>query len=185
MPVSVEKLKELFDYDADSGELVWKQRDRAKFTSARIWNSWNTRYAGKKAGTSDSYGYIQVGMAGRLHLVHRCVWAIVTGKFPENEIDHIDGNRSNNRIANLREATHAQNSKNQGVRRNNASGYKGISLHKKTGKYRAQIGRIHLGTFTSPQEAHAAYCEAANKLHGEFANHGNTIAQIGRQQEAF
>mgnify|MGYP001562305313 CR=1 FL=1 len=87
--------------------------------------------------------------------------------------DHVNGNGLDNRRANLRPATHAENLRNRGPQRNNTTGFKGVSFDKTRGKFQARImlsGReIHLGRFITPQKAHAAYCAAAAKLHGKFA----------------
>src|ERR1043165_3940616 len=89
-------------------------------------------------------------------------------------VDHIDGNGLNNRRSNLRLATYAQSSMNRGRNIKNSSGYKGVDL--KDGKWRAEIQvsrkKVYLGRFSTPEEAYAAYCEAAKKYHGEFANFG-------------
>lgn len=87
--------------------------------------------------------------------------------------DHINGNTLDNRRSNLRVVTRTQNNQNVTIRKHNKSGYKGVSLEKKTGRWVAVIQannkRIHLGTFDTPEEAYAAYCEAAKKYHGKFA----------------
>jgi hypothetical protein len=89
------------------------------------------------------------------------------------QVDHINGAGLDNRRGNLRLASHAENMRNRGAKRNNTSGYKGVSFHRQRQKWRAQImidGReTHLGYFLTPEEAHAAYCEAAERYHGKFA----------------
>jgi hypothetical protein len=96
---------------------------------------------------------------------------------PDEVVDHIDGNGLNNCRNNLRPATRAQNRMNSKVSTNNASGYKGVSWHKRRGKWLAQIRiarkRIYLGYFASAEEAHVAYVAAAREHFGEFANDGN------------
>lgn len=91
-------------------------------------------------------------------------------------VDHIDGNPLNNRRGNLRLATTAQNLANRGKPADNMSGYKGVSLHARSGKWRARIGhngkQIHIGVYDTPEAAHQAYCEVAKTLHGTFANFG-------------
>jgi len=111
--------------------------------------------------------------------LHRVILALKLGRdLSEGEqVDHIDGDGLNNTRDNLRLATSAQNSANRGKQSNNTSGFKGVSWNKPRGKWRAQIrvggNQIHLGMFTSKDEAHAAYCEAAEEYFGEFANDGN------------
>lgn len=111
--------------------------------------------------------------------LHRVIMERMLGKpIPSNvEIDHINGNGLDNRRGNLRLASKSQNSKNRPLYANNTSGYKGVSWAKTVKKWRAEIrvnGQgIYLGIFDTPEEAHAAYCEAAKKYHGEFANFGN------------
>lgn len=91
----------------------------------------------------------------------------------EMQVDHIDGDGLNNRRANLRQASHSQNQRNRGLGRKNTSGYKGVSWHTSSGKWWARIWaggkRETIGSFATPEAAHAAYVEAAIKLHGEFA----------------
>ena len=99
-------------------------------------------------------------------------WLYMTGRWCRPEIDHRDGDATNNRWANLRRASRSQNAAKRGRPRNNSSGFKGVSLCE-SGKWRAKIrkgGRcLYLGRFATPQEAHAAYAAAARKLFGEFA----------------
>jgi len=101
---------------------------------------------------------------------------MVHGRWPAKYLDHINGIRNDNRLCNLREATQTENTRNQGKQKTNTSGLKGAGWHKGQKKWVAKI-RIGttdkwLGTFSSKEEAHAAYCEAAKKYHGEFANYG-------------
>jgi hypothetical protein len=89
------------------------------------------------------------------------------------QIDHIHGNKLDNRKSQLRFATNSQNNHNQGVRANNTSGFKGVTWHTLQNKWNAKIRLnnklVHLGSFTTAEAAHQAYCEAANRMHGEFA----------------
>lgn len=157
--ITQERLKEVLDYDPESGEFRWKA------------NRKNAIPVGGVAGSTHRTGYRQIKIDGILHKSHRLAWLYMYGEMPTLSLDHIDGNKSNNRIANLRQATKSQNGYNQGRQRNNTTGYKGVT---KSGNcWLAQIRNngvpMRLGRFPSPELAYAAYCDAANKFHGEFA----------------
>ena len=102
----------------------------------------------------------------------------MTGKWPENDIDHINVARGDNRFSNLREATRSENLRNRGAQKNNTSGFKGVSWQKSSRKWDARInihGKVvHLGYFDDPEDAYQAYCQAAKELHGEFYNIGGS-----------
>lgn len=102
-------------------------------------------------------------------LMHR----VILGEPKDLDVDHIDGNGLNNRKCNLRKATKSQNMHNQGVRRSNTSGFKGVSWRESRNKWVAQIclkGKVkYLGMFDTPEDAYSAYCDASQKLHGEFS----------------
>lgn len=174
---SPETLRELLRYEPDTGKLYWKERPRDLFKNSQSWKAWNTRYAGQLAFTSaDSRGYLRGAIFGDLFLAHRVAWAIAHGRWPEKDIDHVNGDPSDNNLMNLREATRTENACNRGKQRNNTSGYKGVGFHKASGKWRSYIvtsdGQMELGLFRSPEEAHCAYMQAANEYHREFANYG-------------
>jgi hypothetical protein len=147
------RLKELLDYQPLTGLFYWRN--------------------GKVAGWDDASGYIQISVNGRQYRAHRLAWLYMTGAWPNGLIDHRDTNRSNNRWDNLRPATHSQNHANAPLRSDNSSGFKGVCLHKKTGKYKAaiQVNRksIYLGLFPTPELAHDAYVSAATKYFGDYA----------------
>lgn len=169
-----EELRQLLRYEPETGKLFWKERSAEMFKDKRTHGMWNTRYAGKEAFTTISaYGYRGGKVFDRMYLTHRVAWAIHYGEWPDDQIDHVDNDKLNNRIGNLREATHSENMHNQGVRKTNTSGYKGVSWDSGRKTYRARIrlgGKmIYLGRFSSAEAAHAAYCEAAKKYHGDFA----------------
>jgi hypothetical protein len=164
---SPERLRELLDYDAETGVLTWRWRQDAR-------PQWNGRFAGKRAGgLNRTSGYRQVVIDGHLYLEHCVIWALVTGAWPTEQIDHRYGNRANNKFRELREATHAQNSWNSRRRSDNTSGIKGVSWYARHSKWQAQIRTNyhyqHLGYFTSKVEAAAAYANAAQQAFGEFA----------------
>lgn len=155
---SIDRLREVLRYE--DGELYW-----------RITLS-NSAVAGKQAGTSlNTKGYRKMKVDKTPLLVHRVVWAICTGEWPKDQLDHIDGDRASIRIENLREASQVQNMGNRKLNKNNTTGYKGVSRN--GGRYMAQSQEdgkhVHLGYFATAQEAHAAYSEYAKARFGEFA----------------
>lgn len=157
---SVAELREKLDYSPDTGVLIWKKLR-------------NSKRIGQEAKTLDVAGYIQVSFGtGCVHKGHRIAWAIYHGEWPKGPIDHINGRRSDNRIANLREVDHQINCQNVrlGSMVNKSTGFLGVHLgHSKTNPYRAKImfdgKQIHLGGHPTPELAHAAYVEAKRKLH--------------------
>lgn len=166
---SVADLRQLISYDPESGVCTWKRRPASMFKTSRAYGLWNTRFANKPIEAKGS-GYLRAGVYGSRYPLHRVIWAIQTGKWPSAEIDHINTVKQDNRWANLRLATKAQNARNKA--RKNKHGLKGVTFKK--GRYDAQIcinyKKIHLGSFDTAAEAHAAYVKAAHEFHGEFAN---------------
>lgn len=167
--ITTDQVREALDYCASTGVFRWRKR----VANTPPHKAWNTKYAGTVAGCLTNRGYREVSLFDRKYFAHRLAWAHFYGVWPTAEIDHIDGDKLNNAIANLREATRQQNQCNCGPSRVNTSGFKGVTFHKRRGKWLASIksyGQTHeLGFFTDPAEAHRAYAEAAAKLHGEFA----------------
>jgi HNH endonuclease len=129
---------------------------------------------GKIAGSINAQGYRKLQIGGKKkYSAARLAWFYMTGKWPRNEIDHKDCDPLNNRLDNLREATRSENLINWPNFRNK-HGLRGVSMHGRSQKfYKAYIcvngKRTYLGSFKSAEEAHAAYCVAAARLHGEFA----------------
>ena len=160
MSISAALVQDLFSYNPETGEFTRKARRQG----ARV---------GQVCGSPDSHGYLQIKINGRNYFAHRLAWLVVYGEWPKHQIDHIDRNPTNNRIANLREATNSQNNHNRGQQVNNTSGYKGVCWNKRAKRWKAYIKlhgrRTHLGYFNTADAAHAAYCVAAQELHGEFA----------------
>lgn len=160
----------------EGGDLKWKLRSRGLFSSDRSYNLHKSRYANKKAGHEAANGYVQVRVSGRLHYAHRIIWELINGPIPHGyEIDHMDNNPSNNKIENLRVATSSSNKHNTRKPSHNSSGFKGVSLHKASGRYAAYIKnkgkKIHIGYFSTPNEAHDAYKAESDRLFGEFARY--------------
>ena len=131
--------------------------------------------AGDKVGFVNNKGYVSVNIDKKCIALHRIVWVMQHGEMPAL-IDHIDGNRQNNRIENLRLANRFENAQNKRMHKNNISGVKGISWHRATKKWKAQIfcnyKTYSLGCYKSLEEADEVVSLARDMLHGEFANHG-------------
>lgn len=158
--ITQDYLKSILIYDMETGI----------FTRAISRNS--KHKAGDVAGKVETTGYVRIKIDGKLYAAHRLAWLFVTGKFPNNQIDHINGNRKDNRFNNLREATNQQNAFNKVVPKNNTSGLKGVSWHKLTGKwqacYRVNNQRKHIGIFERKEDAEAAYIINTKIAFGEF-----------------
>lgn len=152
------RLQELLHYDPETGVFTWRV-------------SRGPVRAGSKAGSVSSGGYIQIDIDGKTYGAHRLACFYVSGKYPDYEVDHKDGNPSRNPFSNLRPATHSQNSKNRKLNQNSSLRTKGVTKNHKGYKARIQVNglRIHLGTFKTKEEAAAAYATAAQKYFGEFA----------------
>lgn len=174
---SPELLRQLLEYDPETGALSWKPRPVSMFKTSRAAKAWNARFAGKPAFTAGSHGYRAGTILGLSCLGHRVARAIHFGEWPGSgaDIDHINGRRDDNRIANLRVVSRAENLRNQRRRANNASGVMGVSWHSPSKKWLAQIGASgrlkHLGYFTDFDVAVAAR-KAAEAVHGYSPNHG-------------
>ena len=171
--IDTETLRRMLEYSPDTGNLTWQTRPVEDFISTRVALAWNAKYAGKRAGTTTPIGrsghYIIINK--QPFVLSRIVWQIMNGKPPPNEIDHRDGNNTNNRWDNLRLASRTRNNQNKGEYRNNTSGFKGVTRH--GNKWRARIGidgkKVSLGVFEDPAKAHAAYKTAMQAVFGEFA----------------
>lgn len=155
--LTYEQAKEMFDYDLEKGILIWKNCLS------------KPRLNGTVAGYLDSKGYVSIGIKKIEYKSHRIIWFLMTGKWPKNQIDHINGIRNDNRFCNLREATGSQNNANSSKR--NSTGYKGVC--KNNNKWQSQIKidgkKIYLGLYDTPEEAHAVYVVKAKELFGDYA----------------
>lgn len=155
LTLTAQQVRDALDYDPETGILIWRA---------------GRKRAGAVAGTVHRTGYLVISFDNRLFLGHRIAWAHQTGVWPLLCIDHINGVRLDNRFANLRDATYQQNAVNSKAR--GAVGIKGAYL-RSSGNWQAIIGvngkARALGTFSSKEEASAAYLRAATDLHGDFA----------------
>lgn len=171
MNILVESIKPLLAYDADTGLLFWRQRQRQMFTTDRAFNGWNAKHAGKEALTSVSRrGYKRGTILGKQYLAHRVAWALFYGNWSRSDLDHINGRPSDNRICNLRQATKSENRFNI-LALGGASAFKGVSRNNSNwqAKIRAHSKEYYLGTFVTEEAAARAYDAAALLHHGEFA----------------
>lgn len=162
--ITLERARLFFSYDPDSGALAWKQRP----------SPWKP--TGGRAGYIGNQGYVVVGFERNIYVAHQLIWLLHHGEWPSAQIDHINGDRADNRIANLRLATRAQNQANRGKQKNNTTGFKGVVRSHSSKSFTAGIWKDrkfnYLGSFATAEAASAAYELAASRLHGEFA-HGN------------
>ena len=156
MTVTAERLRHLLRYEPSSGLFFWKHAN-----SPRI-------KVGDLAG-SETQGYINIQIDGKLYRAHRLAWLYNTGAWPALNLDHVNGISTDNSMENLREANQSENTAN--ARGKAKSGFKGVTAYR--GRWVASIRkngmREHLGVFDTPEEAHCAYVDAAQRLHGEFA----------------
>lgn len=145
-----DRVKTLLTYDPDTGFLTWRK-------------------TGKRAGAQHYSGYRNVFVDGRCYIEHRVIWLYVHGEWPAYDIDHINRQRNDNRLANLRLTSRAENCQNQPVRKTNKSGKTGVYFHRVSKKWAAVISvdkrQLHLGTFNNCDEALAARRDAETKYY--------------------
>ena len=173
---SPEVLRQLLRYEPETGKLFWLQRGPQWFTRdgcapEAVAAQWNARYAGQEAFTASlSSGYRTGSIFDCMYRAHRVIWAMTSGKWPLHMIDHINGDRSDNRLTNLREATNAENMQNRGPTRKNATGFKGVIRRGRKFSARIKVdGRTtYLGFHDTAEQAASAYARASADLHSEF-----------------
>ena len=156
-----ERLKELLEYDPETGVFIWKTRRGGL-------------KAGSVAGTKHANGYVRIKCDGKSYMAHRLAWLYVHGQFPEKQIDHINGLREDNRLSNLRCVSRSENQRNRRLCKRSTSGIIGVRWHKQAGKWQARgINSLHLGLFNC--KATAGYVARRwRKLNGFHDNHGKT-----------
>lgn len=161
--LSFEQAAALLLYDPETGEFAWKERKPGHHRDGVV-------------GTINGHGHRIVMIDRRQYYLHRLAWLLTHGDWPTKDLDHLDGDPANNKLANLREATCSQNMGNARRSKANTSGFKGVTWHKRLKKWQAQImvdrRNYSLGYFTTVEAAHVAYCAAAQERFGEFANSG-------------
>jgi len=154
--VTADRVREVLNYDPETGVFTWRTNRRG------------TAKAGRVAGTITPKGYRDIWVGGYNYRAHRLAWLCVYGTWPDGHLDHINQDKADNRIANLRIATWSENMQNRQRYKNNASGFRGVyktAPGRWTAKITANGKKLYFGPFHSPEEAYAAYCAAAAKLH--------------------
>jgi len=158
----LEDLRAVLNYDPQTGIFSWRKQTGQR---GRI---------GQAAGSKTDEGYIAIKLNARTHKAHRLAWLLHYGALPKENIDHINRVKDDNRIANLRLASNAENCRNSTKRVTNKSGYKGVCWHKNKKRWRAQICHnynvLWIGDFNTPEAAHNAYQKKALELQGAFAH---------------
>lgn len=170
--IEIEYLRSVLTYNPDSGTLFWKARPDSMFPetapggSRGAAMSWNKRWANKPAMmTKHGNGYLCGTLCGRKLLAHRVAWAVFHGCWPTHEIDHINGEKTDNRITNLRDVEPAINQRNIGAQSNSKSGIRGVSWCKRDKRWIAYVGgRGRIGMFKTVEEAIAARDKAREGL---------------------
>lgn len=168
-------LAEIVDYNPSTGLFVWREKPRHLFASEARYRAANTQCLGKPAFcTRQSTGYLAGSVQGAMYLAHRIAWVICFGEWP-GQIDHINGDKTDNRIGNLRAVSAAINNRNLPRSKTNRSGVTGVRWHKAAGKWIARINvnkqEHHLGLFGDFEAAVAAR-KAAEVAYGFHPNHG-------------
>jgi HNH endonuclease len=148
-------LKKVLSYDPNTGLFVWLVTSNGRVPKGTV------------AGTLH-HGYSVISYNKRDYMAHRLAWFFVHSYWPENEIDHVNGDKADNRITNLREATIVQSRTHRPTPRSNTSGIKGVYWHKQRSAWIAQINKTHLGVFKLKEEAIKIRKQAEEQYHGEF-----------------
>jgi hypothetical protein len=174
---SQEFLQECFDYNHETGDLIWKERPLEHFVSEKVYNWWNKRFCGQPSYNLNPSGYLICMIYSKSYAAHRIIWKLMTGEDPEFEIDHINQIRSDNSWNNLRLAERNGNQQNKFNYKNNTTGVKGVRYSKEKNRFVAEIQankvNHYIGTFESLDDA-ALHVELyRDKYHQEFSNYGD------------
>lgn len=181
--IDVATLRLLLRYDPETGDLYWLPRDSSWFgptrfkTAQQVCNWWNGRFAGTRALAAKGFhGCLAGNLLGKSCYAHRAAWALHAGVWPSEEIDHINGDRADNRIVNLRAVSHAVNMTNKKLYASNKSGAHGVAWHPTKRRWAAYITisgkRKQIGMFASCDEAIAARRARERVTNAFHANHG-------------
>lgn len=183
MRIEVALIKEAMTYNPDTGEFRWLERPRRHFESDKEFRRWNARYSGRLAGGLNVRGYHKITLFNLRLAAHQLAWAMHYGVWPRFELDHIDHDRANNRIANLRDVPHSENSQNMPRSSSNNTGCVGVYRQPNPRLFRAciRVNRklIHLGTYPTFEDAVAARKHAEN-VHNFHPNHGTSKSDLNQ-----
>lgn len=161
--ITYEELIKVLSYDKDTGVFTWICSPAQNVKSGSI------------AGSKNKNGYIEIKINRKVYKAHRLAWLITYKCFPKLHIDHINGEKDDNRLCNLRSVTQSQNMKNSKMQRNNTSGVKNVSYDKQCKKWRVYVTvdnkRINIGRFDDIEFAELVAIEARNKYYMEYARH--------------
>lgn len=170
--LTAEYVRSILNYDPLTG-IIWYKPRAIRPGYERFDRTWNARYAVPKKREMKDNSYLHLRIDGVIYKAHRIAWLHYYGVWPSELLDHENTIRSDNRIENLRDADFSKNTMNSCLRSDNACHFKGVDYMPKKRKWRARIGingrNIYLGLFDTPEDAHAAYVEASQRLHGEYA----------------
>lgn len=170
--LTYDELARVLKYEPETGRLFWLPRPREMFPNAHLCRLWNDKWAGKQAlNYVDAYGYFRGSIFGMSCLAHRVCWALGSGAWPIDQIDHIDGDRQNNRFTNLREVDQSLSSMNCAMRSDNTSGFTGVRLREKTQRWLVEMCGKYIGSFATLEEAVEAR-NAAAEGRGFTRRHG-------------
>lgn len=181
MVLTLDELKVLLSYDPATGDFTW-----------RVTRKWARHVAGDKAGYVNRVtGYRYITIERKNYYEHRLAWYFMTGKWP-HQIDHINRDKLDNRFSNLREVDRYRNMRNQSLRKDTKSGYKGVVWHKRNQHWQAQLsyrvdGKLqtkYLGSFQDPLDAAKAYDKAAVEVFGEHACTNQMMGLTDVREEA-
>jgi hypothetical protein len=156
--LTADELRKVLHYDKRTGRWTWLVNSRGRFAKA-----------GSPAGWVNDQGYRRIAIRGKTYTSSRLAYLYVLGEWPTHEIDHRNRDRSDDRWFNLRPATRSQNGANKGPQKNNSVGCKGVSKTR-GGKFAVFLRRKYIGTFSTKEEAQAAYQKTAKAVFGVFAN---------------
>lgn len=178
---SPELLRQLLEYDPETGSFIWRARPLEMFkaspgrsaeVSQILWNSKNAGEPAFQARNRD--GYLQGKILGKTYGSHRVAWAVYYGQWPDGEIDHINHNIADNRISNLRVVTRSGNMRNTALQSNNKSGVHGVTFRPGRGCWVVHIHKRYIGYFRHKEDAIAARRKAEVE-HGYHVNHGASL----------